>query len=404
MAHLDDSDIRESGLGEFRAWVRDWFEEHTADGWRDWFDQATEDEQHEFLLTSAAAARAPGFLAPHWPREFGGGGFTVAQQMVVKQEMFRSGYPPVGGGVAFRHAAATLIQYGTPDQQAHLFNILEGEPWCQGFSEPNAGSDLASLQTRAVRDGENYVINGQKTWSSGATRAAWCLLLARTNPEVPKRKGLSMFMLDMSLPGIEIRPIRQATGSSEFAELFLTDVVVPAACRLGPENEGWKIANTTLNTERGSYIVENHSALEQALSELCSEAADTSVGEGRTAIEDPAIRLEIADCAAEIEVLGILAEKIVGDTIGSGEIGPEASIVKLFYSEALQRFTELAMRVRGLSSALEPQQEATGWTTGEWMRDHIGSWVWTIAAGSSEIQRNIISEKMLGLPREQVLN
>jgi alkylation response protein AidB-like acyl-CoA dehydrogenase len=277
--------------------------------------------------------------------------------------------------------------------------------WCQGFSEPNAGSDLASLQCRAVRDGDVYIVNGQKIWSSGAHRASWCLLLARTDPEAPKHRGISVFMLDLSSPGIEIRPIRQATGSAEFCEIFLTDVRIPVEHRLGTENDGWRIAQTTLSTERGSFIIENQVRLLEVLDKVAAEAATVELGNGRTAAQDPAVRQELAERAAEVEVLGMLADKIIGGLLRHGEMGPEGSILKLFYSETLQKLTGLAARIRGVAADVDPEVEGFGgYTSGNWLIDHIASWTWTIAAGSNEIQRNIIGERVLGLPREPALS
>jgi alkylation response protein AidB-like acyl-CoA dehydrogenase len=292
-----------------------------------------------------------------------------------------------------------LIIHGTPSQQEHLRAILDGEVWCQGFSEPNAGSDLASLQTRAERDGEVYVINGQKVWSSGAQYADWCLLLARTDPTAPKHKGISVFMLDMSLPGVEVRPIRQATGSSEFCEIYLTDVKIPVDHRLGAENDGWRIAQTTLSTERGSMIMENQIQLARSLERLCEEAQ--AMSESDAPLEELAgIRFEITKMAAEVEVLGMLVEKVVGQVLNHGDMGPEGSILKLFYSETLQRLTGLAARVRGAGAVITPKQQAGPGRSGSGtINDHLASWVWTISAGSNEIQRNIIGERVLGLPR-----
>jgi alkylation response protein AidB-like acyl-CoA dehydrogenase len=388
-------------LSAFRQEVRNWFERHTPADWQDRLAEATPERRHDLMGEWARVLREGGYLAPHWPTEFGGGGLEVDRMIVLKQEMVRAKYPPVGSGIGLHHAAATIIQHGTPEQQKHLGAILDGEVWCQGFSEPNAGSDLASLQTRALRDGDRYIVNGQKIWSSGAQIAAWCLLLARTDPSVPKHKGLTLFMVEMASPGIEVRPIRQATGASEFCEIFFTDVSVPVDHRLGPENEGWRLAGTTLTTERGTFIVENHARLLEVVEQLVAEAARTPVAGGHTALDDGAIRSELAERTAEVEVLGMLAEQVIAGLLSHGEMGPEGSTLKLFYSETLQKLTWLAARIRGIAASLEPQSHhASGWTTGEWLIDHIGSWTWTIAAGSNEIQRNIIGERVLGLPRE----
>jgi alkylation response protein AidB-like acyl-CoA dehydrogenase len=316
--------------------------------------------------------------------------------------MVRAEYPPVGGGIAFHHAAATIMAYGTPEQVTHLEAILDGEVWCQGFSEPEAGSDLASLRTRAVRDGDTYVLNGQKIWSSGAQYSQWSLLLARTDPTLAKHRGISIFMVDLSLPGIEIRPIKQATGGSEFCEIFLNDVVIPAGYRLGPENEGWKIAQTTLTTERWSFIIENQVRLQEAIEKLVVEAQRIFVAPGVTAYDDRAIRQELGERAAEVEALGMVADEIIGSFLRDGSVATEGSIVKLMYSETLQKLTGLAARIRGIGSdsGVEGGRLGEDWASGEWLVDHIGSWTWTIAAGSNEIQRNIIGERILGLPRE----
>jgi alkylation response protein AidB-like acyl-CoA dehydrogenase len=396
-------DLEDPALAAFRTEVRLWLEANAPTSWQEWFRTAPDDQRQAFLAEHRTRLHAGGYLVPHWPKEFAGSGLSSAEQLILKHELRRFGYPPVGAGIAIHHVAATLIKHGTSEQQEALQRILAGETWCQGFSEPNAGSDLASLQTRAVRDGDLYVVNGQKIWSSGAHQAQWCLLLARTDPAAKKHQGISVLMVDMTLPGVDVRPIRQATGSSHFSEIFLTDVRVPVSLRIGPENEGWQIANTTLATERGSMIIDNHARLERMLHKVTEEAAQTPIGGGLTALDDRGVRLELAECAAEVEVLGALAERVVGLTLRHGEMGPEGSTIKLFFSEALQKLTELAMRVRGVASDLEAGASDAEEST-DWMIEHIGSWVWTISAGSNEIQRNIIAERVLGLPREASFN
>jgi alkylation response protein AidB-like acyl-CoA dehydrogenase len=394
-----------AGLDAFRKEVRASLEAIAPPaGWRDSYATWPESERDAFDARYRVALREAGWLAAHWPKDVGGRELGVAEDIVLKDELQRVDYPPVGRGIAFHHAAATIARHGTAEQRERLPAILDGEVWCQGFSEPGAGSDLASLRTRAVREGDHYVVNGQKVWSSGAHRSQWCLLLARTDPSVPKHKGLSMFMMDMASPGVEVRPIRQATGGADFNEIFMTDVVVPASHRLGPENDGWRLAQTTLTTERGSSMIENQVALVRALDMLAAEARCTPWGAGRTAWDDAAVRFEVAERAAEVHVLGMLVEKVVGALVEHGEMGPESSTLKLFYSETLQRLTELAMRLRGPAAWLEGGEESFASVSGNWAMDHIGSWVWTIAAGSNEIQRNIIAERVLGLPREKALN
>jgi alkylation response protein AidB-like acyl-CoA dehydrogenase len=389
-------------LDRLRSAVREWAVANTPPGWHAELAVATKRQFREFNVRQAQLLRRAGLLAAHWPREFGGGGFSFAEQLVIQEELVRADFPqPRLLEISLAHIAATLMAYGRPDQQRHLGAILDGEIWCQGFSEPDAGSDLASLRTRAVRAGDGYVVNGQKVWSSYADQASWCLLLARTDPAAAKHRGLSLFMLELDSPGVEVRPTRQATGTEEFCELFLTDVRVPAGHLIGAENGGWRMAQTTLATERAFNILELQARLAVALGEVAALALATPVAPGRMAAADESVRQDLAARAAEVEVLGLLGQRLARDVERTGEVGPEGSIVKLFYSETLQRLTGLAVRVSGMATMLDEHREfATSWTSGHWMIDHLKSWNWTIAAGSNEIQRNIIGERVLGLPRE----
>jgi len=398
-----DLPITSSGnMESLRDRVRAWATERSQSGWHDELKTATKAEFREFNVRQARLLRDAGLLATHWPSEFGGTGFSFREQLVIQEELVRADFPqPRLLEISLAHVAATLITHGSPDQQKHLAAILDGEIWCQGFSEPDAGSDLASLRTRAVRSGDVYIVNGQKVWSSYADQASWCLLLARTDTSVPKHRGLSMFMLDLETPGVELRPTRQATGTEEFCEIFLTDVEIPVEHRLGEENAGWRMAQTTLSTERAFNILELQARLAVALDEIAGQALTTPVGEGRMAVEQEAIRQDLAARAAEVEILGLIGQRLAREVEHTGEIGPEGSIVKLFYSETLQKLTALAVRIGGMSTMLDERREfATSWTSGKWMIDHLKSWNWTIAAGSNEIQRNIVGERVLGLPRE----
>jgi alkylation response protein AidB-like acyl-CoA dehydrogenase len=388
-------------LGEFRAQVREWARGHTDPRVRERLRFATDTEYRQIMVDQAALLDTAGYLTPHWPAELGGG-FSVAEQAVLAEELARAGFvTPSLLSIALGHAAATIMLHGTAGQQEHLKAIRAGEVWCQGFSEPDAGSDLASLRTRADRAGDRYVINGRKIWSTYAHIADFCLLLARTDPSLPQHRGLSMFLLDLKTPGVQIRPIRQATGVWEFCEVSLTDVEVPESSRLGAENDGWRIANTTLSTERASQVIEQHAGLDGALKMLAAECARVEVAPGVTADQDAAIRQELGARIAEVEVLGALAAAVVSGVARHGEAGPEGSLLKLCYSETLQKLTGLAVRIRGVQADLDDQGTVDiGWISGDWMVDHVKSWTQTIAAGSNEIQRNIISERVLGLPRE----
>jgi alkylation response protein AidB-like acyl-CoA dehydrogenase len=327
----------------------------------------------------------------------------VPQQVVLYQELAAHDAPRlVLAFVSIHHAASTLIAAGTDAQrQRHLPAILEGEIWVQGFSEPEAGSDLASLRTSARKEGSSYVVNGQKLWASGATHADWCLLLARTDPSAPKRRGISYFLLDMNTPGVEVRPIRQATGESHFCEIFLTDVVIPADNLIGPENAGWQVAQTTLSAERGMTMLELAERLGNAGFRWLVEAACRRPEDRGRLIDDSLVQDRLARFETEITGLRALCRDLV-ERHASGQVGPaDASIVKLYYSELLQRMMDFGTDIAGLAAHTDLQKPlSSGWESGAWVLDFIGSWEWTIPGGSSEIQRNIIGERGLGLPRE----
>ena len=262
----------------------------------------------------------------------------------------------------------------------------------QGFSEPEAGSDLASLRTSARREGDSYVVNGQKLWASGGMHADWCLLLARTDPDAPKRKGISYFLLDMSTPGVEVRPIRNAIGDSHFCEIFLDDVTIPAVNLVGAENAGWQVAQATLGAERGMTMLELAERLGHAGFRWLVEACP---------VDDPVVADRLVQFDIEITGLRGLARDVVERT-EAGTAGPaDASIVKLYYSELLQRMTDFGAEIGGLAAHTQLAKPlSSGWESGAWMLDFIGSWEWTIPGGASEIQRTIIAERGLGLPRE----
>jgi alkylation response protein AidB-like acyl-CoA dehydrogenase len=389
-------------LDEFRATVRAWCEEHIPPDWRAAQTGVSDQEFARFQKAWFAELHTAGYAVPHWPSEWGGGLRTreasgpmpLSQQVVLYQELAAHDAPRlVLAFVGIHHAASTLLAAGTDDQRRrHLPAILDGEIWVQGFSEPEAGSDLASLRTTARRDGDVYVVNGQKLWASGGMHADWCLLLARTDPEAPKRKGISYFLLDMTSPGVEVRPIRNAIGDSHFCEIFLNDVRIPAANLVGAENSGWQVAQATLGAERGLTMLELAERLGNAGFRWLVQSCPTG---------DPVVADRLAQFETEITGLRGLCSQLV-EKAEAGTVGPaDASIVKLYYSELLQRMTDFGAEVGGLSAHTELVKSASsGWESGSWMLDFIGSWEWTIPGGSSEIQRTIIAERGLGLPRE----
>ncbi|MEB3021362.1 acyl-CoA dehydrogenase family protein [[Mycobacterium] crassicus] len=378
---------------DFRLHVRQWCRDHIPKNWRENQTGVSESEFVDFQRSWFATLHSAGFAVPHWPREWGGG-MSVADQAVLYQELAAHDAPRlVLAFVGIHHAATTLLAAGTAEQRRrHLPAILDGEIWVQGFSEPEAGSDLASLRTTARRVGDDYLVNGQKLWASGARHAQWCLLLARTDPDAPKRKGISYFLLDMSSPGVDVRPIRNAVGDEHFCEIFLDDVVIPAANLVGPENGGWQVAQATLGAERGMTMLELAERLGCAGFRWLAETAPT---------DDPVVADRLAQLETEITGLRGMCRQLVLD-VEAGTAGPaDASIVKLFYSELLQRLTDFGAEIGGPAAhTILAKPLSSGWESGSWVLDFIGSWEWTIPGGSSEIQRTIIGERGLGLPRE----
>ncbi len=389
-------------LDQFRATVRAWCEEHIPADWRHLQTGVGDDAFVSFQKWWFAELHRAGFAVPHWPREWGGG-MTVAEQIVLYQELAAHDAPRlVLAFVGIHHAAATLLAAGTEEQRRrHLPAILEGEIWVQGFSEPEAGSDLASLRTSARKDGDSYIVTGQKLWASGAMHADWCLLLAPTDPNAPKRKGISYFLLDMTTPGVDVRPIRNAIGDSHFCEIFLDDVAIPATNLVGAVNQGWQVAQATLGAERGLTMLELAERLGKAGFRWLLQSCGRSQRDGRRLIEDAMVQERLAQFEIEINGLRGLCRKLAEDT-EAGIAGPaDASIVKLYYSELLQRMTDFGAHIGGLAVHTQlTKPMSSGWESSAWVIDFICSWEWTIPGGASEIQRTIIGERGLGLPRE----
>jgi alkylation response protein AidB-like acyl-CoA dehydrogenase len=390
-------------LDDLRVSIRDWCRVHVPKDWRKAQTGVSDAEYVAFQQAWLQELRQGGYAVPHWPKEWGGG-MSPQDQVVLYQELAAHDAPRlVLAFVSLHHAASTLFAAGTPEQQQkHLPAILDGEVWVQGFSEPEAGSDLAALKTSARQDGDQYIVNGQKLWASGALHADWCLLLARTDPAAPKRRGISYFLMDMRSPGIDVRPIRNAVGESHFCEIFLNDVSIPASGLIGPVNKGWQVAQETLGAERGLTMLELAERLGNAgfgwLVDTCRVRGDL----GRP-IDNPVVQDRLAALETEIAGLRSLCRGMV-ERHEAGTAGPaDASIVKLYYSELLQRVMDFGVEVAGLQAQTVLQKPiSSGWESGAWALDFIGSWEWTIPGGASEIQRTIIGERGLGLPREPV--
>jgi alkylation response protein AidB-like acyl-CoA dehydrogenase len=340
-----------------------------------------------------------GYAGIHWPREVGGRGASLVQQLVYYEEIARARAPNIGVNfVGLQHGGPTLIAEGTPEQkQAHLPRILRGEEvWCQGFSEPSAGSDLASLSTRAVKDGDHYVITGHKIWTSYAQVADYCELLVRTDPTAPKHKGITWLIMPMNLRGIEIRPLRTILGESEFSEVFLDEVRVPVSSRVGAENDGWRVANVTLRFERGTSFAGWIIELEQFVDAL-KEIAGKIMDGDRPLIEDVALVREMGHASAELSALWSMVKLSVSESEKTGVPGLLGSAIKLYYSELYQRIADMGLRILGRASL--STEDIDHLPCRDVITKAMHSLSLTIAAGTSQIQRNIIAERILGLPK-----
>lgn len=334
-----------------------------------------------------------GYAGLNWPVEYGGRGLPASQQLVYLEEYAASGAPYVGiNFVGTAHAGPTLIAEGTEEQRSfHLPRILRGETvWCQGFSEPEAGSDLASLRTRAVRDGDHYVVSGQKIWSTRAHVADYCELLVRTDPDAPKHKGISWLIMDMTSPGIDVRPMRTIDGESHFAEMFLDEVRIPVSNRVGAENDGWRVTNVTLRFERGTAFAQHIINLRAQLRRLVGLARRAG------AWDDAGLRRRVGSMDARIEGLWRVTQRCVTEAEATGLPSPLGSAVKLGYSELGQEIATLGMELLG-RRALGAQDDTS--EAAQVVHDYLWSFQNTIAAGTSQIQRNLIAERILGMPK-----
>jgi alkylation response protein AidB-like acyl-CoA dehydrogenase len=375
------SETDEAFRAELRAWLAGVLPELPPQpGREDWSARRRFDTDWQRRLFDA------GYAGLSWPREYGGRDASPSEQLVFLEETTAARAPNVGVNfVGLLHAGPTLMTEGTDEQKArYLPAILRGdEVWCQGFSEPAAGSDLAALRTRAVREGDDYVVTGQKIWCSFGQVGDFGELLVRTDPAAPKHRGISWLILPMDLPGIEVRPIETVLGSSEFSEVFLDEVRVPVANRVGAENDGWRVTQVTFSFERGTAFVSEMVEARRLLDDLAVITGDD------------VDRRELGHLAAELDALWALTKRNVSRAARTGSPGDGALMIKLAYSETRTRLGELSLRVLGRAGLDLDAPEA-----GEMIEERLRTLSLTIAAGTSQIQRNIISERLLGLPRE----
>jgi alkylation response protein AidB-like acyl-CoA dehydrogenase len=330
-----------------------------------------------------------GWAAPAWPTEYGGRGASLTESAIYFEELGRARVPMAANVLGLLLGGPTLMVWGTDEQkERYLSPILSGEEiWCQGFSEPDAGSDLASLKTKAVKDGDEWVVTGQKVWTSGAQYSKWCMLVARSDGGVAKHKGLTYFLLDMEQAAVQVRPLRQITGEAEFNELFIEEARIPDANVVGGVGNGWKVALTTLMNERAGLGFALQIRLRQLLDDVIAIAAE------RGLLEDPLYADAIAELHVRCESIRLLAWKGLADVERYGQPGPEGSLVKWLWSDTNQRLTQLAVDVVG----------ADALTVGEsWSYELLRARGNTIEGGTTEVLKNIIAERVLGLPRLKV--
>ena len=382
----------------FRADLRAWLGANLPAGWADREPTAGRGDE-ELSRKWSRTLHEGGYAGLTWPKEYGGGGAPYTHQAIFLEETARADAPTHIGVIGLGMAGPTIIVHGTDDQKsAHLEKILSGETvFCQGFSEPGAGSDLASVRTRAERDGDHFVVNGQKVWSSYAHIADWCILVTRSEPGSEKHRGLTYLLVDMHSPGVEVRPLRQITGDPEFNEIFFTDVQVPVENVLGEIGEGWGVAMTTLLHERGTLGFALTARLEVLLTKLI-ELARTPDAAGVRAADDAVLRDRIAQHWIELQALRFTNYRALTGLVKTGVPGPEGSVAKLHWSESNQRLTALALEIIGAAAQLDGSD---GVWNGFWQYQQLRSRGNTIEAGTSEILRNIIAERVVGLPRSR---
>ena len=386
-------ELTDTPTDSLRAEIRAWL---SANAPRDWRDAATPAAfvaaQRDWFGKLVAA----GYAIPHWPAEWPGGGRGLAEQKVIYEELAAADAPRLLlSFVSTYHAFATLHECGTTEQQArYLPRILEGETWCQGFSEPNAGSDLAAIRTKAVLQGDRYIVDGQKVWSTMAQHADRCLLLVRTSSDGTKQAGLTYLLMDMKAPGVTVRPIHQIQGDEEFAEIFLDNVAVPVSERVGAEGAGWAVAQATLASERGLTLMELSYRMRGNLWRIgeAIRAAGKATDQG--------VLREFGRLATRVDAACALADRFLENRIAGIERVGDASLVKNTYSRVLREWAALGLRLGGAQAQVREAIVFGDLTTGNWMADFMNSYAWTIAGGSEEVQRTIIAERMLGMPRE----
>jgi alkylation response protein AidB-like acyl-CoA dehydrogenase len=384
----------------FRQELREWLQHNLPPGWgTPAFKAPKGNERLQFLRAWQRQLHEGGYLGLSWPKEYGGRGASMIELAIFNEEMARVEAPGPLNVLGLSMAGPTIIVHGTEEQKKrYLPKILNCEEiWCQGFSEPGSGSDVASIRTRAELQGDEFIVNGQKVWTSLAHIADWCMLLVRTDANAPKHRGMSYILVDMHSPGVTVRPLRQMTGESEFNEVFFEDVRVPRANLVGELNNGWGVALTTLMNERGTASFGTQARFRIIYDNLVVLAKKSAVN-GRPASQDPGIRQQLAQHLIDVQILKYNCFRNFTRLLRGGTPGPEGSILKLWWSELNQRMQETALTLQGAYGQL---LRDSPWVveSGRWQYNFLRSRANTIEAGTSEIQRNIIAERVLQLPK-----
>ena len=382
----------------FRDELRAWLKANVPADWEELREESLE-RRFDYLKRWQRKLYDGGWAGISWPKEYGGRGASLMQQVIFWQEMALAGAPPLANVLGLGIIGPTIIAFGTEEQKKrYLAKILSAEEiWCQGFSEPDAGSDLANVRCEARLEGDHYVVNGQKVWNSYGWAADWCELVVRTDPSVEKHKGLTVLLVDMKSKGVDVRPLKQMTGESEFNEIFFHDVHVPVANVVGKVNQGWSVAMGTLMHERGTFGAGLQVTYKRNMERLIDLARKTPRN-GHTAAEDPIFRQKLAQLYAEIEIMRANQMRAFSRISATGVPGPEGSIQKIFWSELNQRFQQVAQELLGPYGQLEAGDDHA-LDNGTWAYGYLRSRGNTIEAGTSEIQRNIIGHFVLGLPK-----
>jgi alkylation response protein AidB-like acyl-CoA dehydrogenase len=384
----------------FRERVRHFLRDNLPPGWGTAEQRLPEGvSQIDFLRDWQRRLYEGGLLGMSWPKEYGGQSANRTEMAIFNEEMALHRAPGPLNALGLSLAGPTIITHGTDEQKRRfLRKILSCEEiWCQGFSEPNAGSDIASLRTRATLSGDEFVVNGQKVWTSLAHIADWCMLLVRTDTDAPRHRGLSYLLVDMHSAGVNVKPLRQITGESEFNEVFFEDVRVPRANLVGGLNDGWRVAMTTLMNERGTAAFASVARVRMAFNEIVELARELR-RDGAPATADPVVRQRLAQFYVELEMMKYTSYRVFSKILKGGDPGPEGSISKLTWSELNQRMTEFVLSLEGPASQLI-KGSPHAIQSGRWQHHFLRARANTIEAGTSEIQRNIIAERVLGLPR-----